>query len=63
MSTTTTRRTVFQIWRWPALLAALTVFGLLSALIGQGGLWWAAAWTALAMPLIVIGLCICRRQR
>jgi hypothetical protein len=33
-------RTPRPIWRWPVVLAILTVFGLLSALLGQGGLWW-----------------------
>ncbi len=30
-------RTSWAIWRWPVVLAILTVFGLLSALIGRGG--------------------------
>jgi hypothetical protein len=40
-------------WGWPVALAGLTVFGLLSALLGEGGLWWALSWTALATPLLV----------
>ena len=43
-----------RIWRWPAALAALMIFGLLSALLGQGGVWWALSWVALAIPLLVI---------
>ncbi len=49
-----------KVWRWPAVLAALTVLGLLSALLGEGGLWWALSWTALAVPLVVIVLCVVR---
>lgn len=51
----------FRVWRWPALLAALTVFGLLSALLGQGGVWRALSWAALATPLAVIGYRLSRR--
>jgi hypothetical protein len=49
-------------WRWPAALAALTVFGLLSALLGHGGVWWALSWIALATPLAVILYCIKARR-
>lgn len=51
------RRSLGRIWRWPALLAALTAFGLLSALIGQTGFWWAWSWIALATLLAVIVWC------
>jgi hypothetical protein len=54
MNTTTARHSLRQIWRWPALLALLTIFGLISALIGQTGFWWALSWIALAAPLAVI---------
>jgi len=54
MSATRIRRSLGRIWRWPALLAVLTVFGLLSALIGQTRFWWALSWIALAAPLAVI---------
>jgi hypothetical protein len=57
------RRSVGRVWRWPAVLAMLTVFGLLSALIGQGGIWWALSWVALATPLAVILCCIKARRR
>jgi hypothetical protein len=52
-----------MIWRWPLLLAALIVFGLLSALLGQGGIWWGLSWIALATPLLLIVLSIARRRR
>ncbi len=48
------------VWRWPVILAALSVFGLLSALLGQGGIWWVFSWAALAMPLAVIVRCVWR---
>ena len=41
-------------WSWPIALAVLTVFGLLSALLGEGGIWWGLSWAALAIPLLVI---------
>lgn len=50
------------VWRWPALLAALTVFGLLSALLGQREVWWGLSWVALTTPLAVIGYCLSRRS-
>jgi hypothetical protein len=52
-----------QIWRWPAALAALTAFGLLSALLGQGGIWWVLSWVALAIPLMVIAAAWQKRRR
>jgi hypothetical protein len=42
-----------RIFGAPILLAALTVFGLLAALLGEG--WWhALAWLALSIPLVSI---------
>ena len=46
-----------RIWRWPIMLALLTMFGLLSALIGQGGVWWVLSWIMLTIPLLVIVVC------
>lgn len=43
-----------RIWRWPVAVAALTLFGLLAALLGQGGVWWVLSWIALAAPLLLI---------
>jgi hypothetical protein len=54
MNRVTTRRSRVQIWRWPALIAALTVFGLLAALLGHGGIWWGVSWISLATPLVAI---------
>jgi hypothetical protein len=52
-----------RLWRWPAAIAILTVFGLVSALIGHGGIWWGLSWAALAVPIVVILICIQRRRR
>ena len=54
----TVRLSSWAIWRWPILLAASTIIGLLSALLGQGGVWWGLSWIALATPLAVITMCI-----
>lgn len=48
------------VWRWPSLLAALTMFGLLSALLGQQGVWFWLSWAALSVPLAVIAVAIWR---
>jgi hypothetical protein len=40
------------VWRIPLALTALTVFGLLAALLGAGAWRW-AAWLALAVPVAV----------
>lgn len=44
----------WQIWRWPIVLAALTMFGLLSALLVQHDSWHWVSWTALGIPLVAI---------
>ncbi|RTL78330.1 MAG: hypothetical protein EKK36_00310 [Bradyrhizobiaceae bacterium] len=53
----------FRIWRWPAVLAVLMIFGLLSALLGQGGVWWVLSWGVLAIPLLVIVAAWQKRRR
>ncbi len=48
------RTSVFgRIWTVPLILAALTVFGLLAALLGTG-VWHALAWIALTAPIVVV---------
>jgi hypothetical protein len=47
-------------WLWPILLGVATVFGLLAALIGEGGIWWALSWLMLAVPLLVMAYCLRR---
>lgn len=49
------------VWRWPLLMAVLTVVGLVSALLGEGGVWWGLSWIALAIPLAVMAFCVVRR--
>jgi len=51
-----------RVWRWPVLLAALIAFGLLSALLGEGGVWWPLSWIALSIPLAVVAVCILRSK-
>ncbi len=46
--------TFWRQWRWPIMIAVLTAFGLLSALLGEGGVWWWLSWAALSVPLVVI---------
>ena len=52
--------TAARLWKWPLVLAALTVFGLLAALLGQDAVWWVASWATLGAPLAVIVLCVLR---
>jgi len=49
-----------RVWSWPLALAGLTVFGLLSALLGEGGVWWGLSWLSLVMPLGAIVFCVVR---
>lgn len=48
------------LWTIPALLALVTLFGLLAALIGEGGIWWALSWAALAVPCVCSGYYLIR---
>ncbi len=41
-------------WLWPIALAVVTIAGLIAALIGESGFWWALSWLMLAMPLAVM---------
>jgi len=47
-------QSIWKIWSRPLLFGTAIVFGLLSALLGGGGFWWAACWMALAAPLAAI---------
>ena len=51
-----------SVWRWPSVLALLTLFALLSALLGGHGVWVWLSWAALSAPLIVIAAAV-RRSR
>ena len=48
----TAHRTFRQVWLVPIVMALLTLFGLLAALLGVG-IWHWLAWTALVVPLWV----------
>lgn len=45
-------RSSFHPWTIPTALALITMAGLLAALIGEGGVWWALSWVALAVPCV-----------
>ena len=51
------------VWRWPLVLAVATLLGLLSALLGEGGMWWVLSWVALSLPLVVVVFCVMRPER
>lgn len=53
-------RTTGEIWGMPLILAVVTTFGLISALLGDD-MWDRLSWLALAAPLIVIGWHFTRR--
>ncbi|MBV1829276.1 hypothetical protein HNW77_00200 [Komagataeibacter sp. AV436] len=55
-----TPRPSVAVWPWPIALGLLTIFGLLSALLGQHGIWLALSWAALSIPLIVTVACLIR---
>ena len=48
------RRSVWMIFRWPLLLALLSLFGLFSALVGDG-LYDLLSWLSLGVPLVLLG--------
>jgi hypothetical protein len=52
-----------RVWRWPLVLGVLTVCGLVSALLGEGGMWWIFCWIALSAPLAIIAVCVARAKR
>lgn len=51
------------IWAWPVVLGGLTLFGLMSALLGQHGIWLVLSWISLSTPLAVMTLCLIRAWR
>ena len=42
-----------KVWTIPLVLAALTLLGLVSALLGEDKVWKVIAWTALGVPVAV----------
>jgi hypothetical protein len=56
------RLSITQIFWFPAIIALVVAFGLVSALLGDG-IWNAASWIALAFPLVVVAFFLCRKAR
>nr|WP_241030561.1 hypothetical protein [Paraburkholderia sp. Ac-20347] len=54
--------TFHRVWLIPLILASITAFGLLAALLGRG-IWHVAAWFALACPILVTALLGLKRKR
>lgn len=49
------RRGLWMIFRWPLLLAALSLFGLIAALVGDE--WYnLLSWISLGIPLLLLGV-------
>ena len=51
-----------EVWRVPFVLGAITLFGVLAALLGTG-FWYWLSWAAMSLPVIVIGVKILRHKR
>lgn len=49
------RRGLWMIFRWPLLLAVLSLFGLISALVGDD-VYDLLSWLSLAVPLLLLGV-------
>jgi len=47
-----TRRNLSEVFRWPLVIAVISIVGLLSALIGDGFMD-AISWTLLSIPIVV----------
>ena len=55
------RRTLGQIFAGPIMVGALSIVGLLAALIGDG--WWdAVSWLSLALPVLLYLFFVVRRK-
>ena len=52
-----------RVWKWPLVLATLTLFGLLAALLGQTEGWWIVSWLCLAVPLLAIARSLFGKRR
>ena len=51
-----------RIFRWPAVLAAMTLVGLVVGLLGDG--WYdGLAWIGLGVPVLICAWALCRRPR
>lgn len=59
----TTMANYLRIWKYPALLATLTLFGLISALVGSG-VWHYLAWISLIIPVgVAVYFCFAKTPR
>ena len=56
------RRGLWMIFRWPVVLAVVSLFGLLSALIGDG-VFDVLSWLGLGVPLGLLGVVWLRLRR
>jgi len=56
------RRGLWMIFRWPLLLAVLSLVGLLSALIGDE-VYDLMSWLTLGVPLVLVGVVWLRLRR
>lgn len=56
------RRGLWMIFRWPVVLAVVSLFGLLSALIGDG-IFDVLSWLGLGVPLGLLGVVWLRLRR
>ena len=53
--------TFSKVWRIPLLLGAVTLFGLLAALLGTG-YWYYLSWLSMATPLLLLLYHIVKRD-
>ena len=56
------KRGLWKIFRWPLLMALLSLFGLLSALIGDE-FYDLLSWLSLGVPLVLLGVVWVRLRR
>jgi hypothetical protein len=49
-----------EIFRWPAVVAAVTLFGLIAALVGDG-IWDGFSWIGLGVPFVLAAYFFARR--
>ena len=56
------RKTPWQIFATPTLIALLSLVGLLAALLGNGVFDW-VSWVGLAAPLVIVGWAMRTRRR
>ena len=57
-----TRKTPWQIFATPTLIALLSLVGLLAALLGNGVFDW-VSWVGLAAPVVIVGWAMKARRR